>query len=568
MAQSIAMNVAVDRPLVLLGALVLAAFAAVAVWLERRRRQRRLERLGAPSLLLRLIPEAVLNARIGRRATWLAIAGALAGVALAGPRWGRARGTAETQGIDIVFAVDASLSMRATDEMPDRLERAKYEARRIRALSRGDRVGLIAFAGRSYILTPLTSDDGALALFLDNIDPSIVGQPGSSLASAIRQGVDLLGPASSGDRALVVFTDGEAFDERADILSAARKARDAGVALVAVGFGTDDGSTIPVRVGENAIAPKRDADGHIVTSRYGRQLMTEMAGAAGGIVIHPEATDKASRVRAALAELRTERRRVQARQAIPLRYQWFLAPALVLLLWDIYAARRIPRRKVGASPQALTSSAATIALVAGAACLLAPRASAQQARFLREAQQHAIEQRPLLAARAWRRAIEVGDRHPQTLFNLGTAYLLADSLDSAIEVLERAATMPVGALHHDALFNLGLAYLRRGLATRGDAAATSLRGAMRAYRSVLLAAPDDADARWNYELAVRRLQEASSSPSGGGGGRGNAGNGEQPTSLAQEQAAQILDAAAREERASQERTQRPARTTATRGPDW
>src|SRR5205085_2249643 len=144
----------------------------------------RLARLGPTSTLERLVPSEIVHARMGRRPVWLGLAAVLAGISFAGPRWGTPSGEAETEGIDVVYAVDASLSMLAQDESPNRLERAKHEARRLRALSRGDRVALIAFAGRSYILTPLTSDDGALALFLDNLDPSIVGQPGSSIAAA------------------------------------------------------------------------------------------------------------------------------------------------------------------------------------------------------------------------------------------------------------------------------------------------------------------------------------------------------------------------------------------------
>ena len=87
-------------------------------------------------------------------------------------------------GIDVVLAMDASLSMQATDERPSRLERMKQEVRRFRALAPGNRVALLAFAGRSYILSPLTTDDGAIELFLDNLDPTVVGQPGSAMAAA------------------------------------------------------------------------------------------------------------------------------------------------------------------------------------------------------------------------------------------------------------------------------------------------------------------------------------------------------------------------------------------------
>lgn len=530
----------------------LAFMAAGAVWLEIKRRRTRLGRLGPAATLERLVPPGMVRQRLGRRPAWLGAAALLAGFAYAGPRWGDPIGETETEGIDVVIAIDASLSMTATDESPSRLERAKQEARRLRALSRGDRVGLIAFAGRSYILTPLTADDGAIALFLDNLDPSIVGQPGSSMASALRQGVDLLGPAAGGDRALVMFTDGETWDERPEVIAVAKRARDAGIALVFVGFGTEEGSHIPVRAANDAIVPKRDADGGIITTRYDPNMLRAAAAAGEGTLVDAYTTDKASRVRSALNGLRVERRRVTAQRSIPLRYHWFLAPALLLLFWDAYVAGR--RARVAALSVLLT--------------LFAPAAAgAQTARVLHDAQQQYAAQRPLVAARLWRRALENGDRQAQTLYNLGTAYLSADSLNSAIEVLERAATMPVKSLRSDALFNLGLAYLRRGLTTRGDAAATSYRGALRAYRSVLIEHPDDADARWNYELAMKKLESTQSSQSSSGGS--NQPRDAQPNpQLAQNQAAQLLDAAARDERDVQGRRQRAQTANAARGRDW
>ena len=86
--------------------------------------------------------------------------------------------------IALALSLDLSLSMMAEDERPSRLERMKQEVRRLRASSPGDRFALIGFAGRSYILAPLTADGGAIDLFLDNLSPSIVGQAGSALAPA------------------------------------------------------------------------------------------------------------------------------------------------------------------------------------------------------------------------------------------------------------------------------------------------------------------------------------------------------------------------------------------------
>src|SRR5204863_3514079 len=177
-----------------------------------------------------------------------ALATLLLGVAIAGPRWGVEQNIVKQQGVDVVLALDASLSMLATDEKPSRLQAMKQEIDRLRDLSPGDRFALLAFAGRSYILTPMTIDNSALDLFLQNLDPSIVGQGGSSLSSALRQATTLLSlDSTQSDRAIVLMSDGEGFEDSTEVLSEAKRAADAGISVITVGFGTTAGSTIPVR---------------------------------------------------------------------------------------------------------------------------------------------------------------------------------------------------------------------------------------------------------------------------------------------------------------------------------
>lgn len=180
-----------DWPWMLPVALLLGALATSLVVVAVRRKRGRLARLAEAPLLARLAPASAV-APAHWRAARLGVATLLAGVAFAGPRWGTEPAIVSGEGIDVVLALDASLSMLATDDRPNRLERMKQEVRRYRDLARSDRIAMLAFAGRSYILTPLTVDDGALELFLDNLDPSIVGQAGSSLSRTITQGTDLL----------------------------------------------------------------------------------------------------------------------------------------------------------------------------------------------------------------------------------------------------------------------------------------------------------------------------------------------------------------------------------------
>lgn len=544
-----------DLPWALLAVLVLP----LAVWaLQRVRARQRRERLGRfaePGALTRLVH--LHGSSPAARTVRLVTVTVLAGIALAGPRWGVARGPSTGRGIDMAIALDASLSMTATDERPSRLERMKQEVRRLRAMSRADRVALLVFAGRSYILTPLTTDDGAIELFLDNLDPTVVGQGGSSIARAIRQGSELLlASDGSADRALVLMTDGEAFEPADDVVAAAREAGSKGISLVAVGFGTQRGSTIPVREG-NAIREKRDVDGNIIVTKYDPVLLKRLADAAGGTFIAADASDKATRVRGALRALRTARRTVDSREDHVSRFLWALVPALLILLYDTWAlTRRVARvNRLGAS--ASVHALLLVVVAAAAGCARPP----DPARLFADGNIKA-------AIAGYRDMIAEGDTTAMTRYNLGTALLRADSLPEAVELLEAVRRSTDGELRMRARYNAGLAQLLVGRLSDNPDAGTALGAARAAYRALLMDRASDGDAKWNYELALRPPPPTSG---GGGGGGGNDGKDQQEAppqgSLDQRQAEALLNSAAREERDVQGRKQKKGRVPPA-GKDW
>ena len=550
----------VELPWLLVLAAVLPVLFVFLLHRSRRHRAARLARLGSLDVVRRLVPATALEGS-GWRGTRLALATVCAGLALAGPRWGYERLSVTSSGVDVVLAVDASLSMLATDEKPSRLERVKQEIRRLRALSPGDRVGLLAFAGRSYVLTPITVDGGALDLFLDNLDPSVVGVSGSSIASTITQGANLLSLTKSGaDRALVVLSDGEGFEPREELVAAAQRARELQVSVVTVGFGTPQGSTIPVKDGDRLVE-KKDESGQVVVTRYHPELLQAAAEAAGGTFIPAEATDKAARIRSALSRLRTSTRSTQTGSNLTPRFQWFLLPA-VLLLWldTVLGGRRGRRRRHAASAE--TSLA--VLVLAGGMMGCAPPREASDAYAAYQAKQYAR------AAQGFGQVVARGDRSPAALYNHGTALLAADSARLAAEVLEKAAEKTDAETRYRARWNAGLSHLTLGLAAKGDSGDASLKRAIDFYKLVLVQRPADGDAKWNFELALRKQK------SGGGGGGASSGapapSEQQPRpqpTLAQRQAEQILGSAEREEREVQgkrQKTNRPEPPPG--GKDW
>ena len=551
-------------------ALLAIAFPLFVWWLRRQRavqRERRLARYAEAAALVRLVP---LREDGERRRTWrLVLAAALIGLAMAGPRWGLARGPVSSRGIDMAIALDASLSMMAPDEKPNRLERMKQEVRRLRAMSQADRVALIAFAGRSYILTPLTSDDGALELFLENLDPSVVGQAGSSIAKAMRQGTELLlASDGSADRALVVMTDGESFDPVEDVETAAREAGAKGISVVTVGFGTAQGSTIPVRDG-SSVKAKTDDDGNVVVTRYTPELLEKAATAANGTFIAADASDKATRIRGALRSLRTARRAIDTREDHVPRFLWLLVPALLLLAYDTWRlvapTARTRSDVLARSAVAPSSSVATLLLMLVPMVFVACANEPDPAALFKEG-------RIAEAIAAYRSLIAQGDTSARTVYNLGTAVLGADSLPEAQALLDAVRKNSEGDVRARARFNAGLAALEQGRMPENQEADQQLAAARAAYRAYLMERPGYADAKWNYELALRK-QPPQSGGGGGGGGGGNAQNNDQqpqPQSqggLDQRQADALLNSAAREEKDVQGRKQRQGRVPPG-GKDW
>ncbi len=555
-----------DYPWLLLSAVV---FPFVVLLFRRsryRNRINRLSRFAELSALRRLVGEP--NG-VGRsRTALLMLVVALCGLALAGPRWGVASGPTTARGIDMAIAIDASLSMLATDERPSRLERVKQEVRRLRAMSRADRVALIAFAGRSYILTPLTSDDGALELFLDNLDPSVVGQGGSSMSRTIRQGMELLLASSSGaDKALVIMSDGEAFDTKEEIEAAAEEAGRRGVSIVAVGFGTTEGSTLPSS--SRSTREKRDENGDIVVSKYNPDLLKAAATVANGTFIGAEESDKASRVRAALRSLRAARRDIEVRDDSIARFLWLLVPALALLIYD--TARGERRRSktlssIGELAGVAASKGSVKAVMTSSVCLfalLSCRSEADPATLFNEGDVNG-------ALLALQKRVAGGDSSSVVLYNLGSALMGADSLTAAAQLLENVRRNADGEVRMRARFNSGLALLKLG---RVPAQGTDdlMAAARAAYRDLLQERPYDFDAKWNYELALRNPPQ---SGGGGGGDDENEDNDQQEpddepqsTTLDQKQAEALLNSAAREERDVQGRKQNKGRVPP-QGKDW
>jgi Ca-activated chloride channel family protein len=494
----------------------------------------------------------------------LGVAAALAAVALAGPRWGEERIVTETRGLNLVLAVDISRSMLAEDAAPSRLARALREARRLVQDLDGDRLGLTAFAGTSYILAPLSVDGSALTLYLDALDPDVASEGGTELAPVIAQGVDLLRSSPEiADRVLVLFTDGEAHDSLEKTLEEARRLVALGIHLIIVAEGGRAPAKIPRRDDKGAlIGWQQDAAGNPVETARRDDILGAIADAAQGTIVAAELPDQAGAVRdlvasykrATATESRTQRGRPRA---------W------IPLLLGVVAlvAQTLSRR-----------TAALIVLT----LLVAAPAPAQRPRSAAEKAWDAGEVRR--AAEAYLAELKARPDDETAWYNTGTAAMAAGDPALARASLARAAASLDPDLRFRALYNLGLVAL---LEARADTAnrETHLADAERAYREALLLRPRHVRAKWNLELVNRMREQGGGGgqpnppppASGGGGGAGGAGQQNQPEGqgndpgggLSQAQADQVLRSIGQEElRTRRDRTGRTRRATAAGVKDW
>ena len=443
--------------------------------------------------------------------TALSLSAFLGVVALAGPRWGEENVVAESRGLSLAIAVDISRSMLAEDANPNRLGRATREARRLVQDLNGDHLGLVVFAGSSYILSPLSVDGSALGLYLDALDPDVASQGGTGLAAALQQGGELLGAGSEqADRVLVVFTDGEAHDTLPGVVAQAEHLRAVGVHLILVAEGGRTATRIPVRDQHGALQGwQRDEAGQVIQTSRRDDILGAVADAAQGTIVAAELPDQAGAVRdlvaaykrARASETRTERGRPRA---------WVPLLFAVMVLVAQAASRR---------------TAALIAL----AMLCAWPAAAQDSTRPRSQAERAWDRGDLVHARAAYLAELARRRQDDSAwYNAGTAALVGGDVETAQPALARAAASLDPDIRFRALYNLGLLALKVAVADSINRDAR-LSEAERAYREALLLNPAHRPAKWNLELAVRRRGGGSSktnAPSGGGGGGGAPPSGE------------------------------------------
>ena len=238
---------------------------------------------------------------------------------------------------NVLIALDLSRSMRVQDVKPDRLSRAKIAIYELLDAIPNERVGIIGFAGSAYVYAPLTVDHAAVRQTVEQIDENWATLGGSNLKDAVELAIDTLKKTGQKQNALVIFSDGEKHDESLDDI--ASEAKLAGVNILAIGIGTENGDYVP-----NADFPGNrmiDENGQPVISRLQPEVLRNLAEATNGkYAAAGSGDDIASLVKNSIKELDAFEMEGSQREVTIEYYQWFLLPAIVFLFASIIIGTR------------------------------------------------------------------------------------------------------------------------------------------------------------------------------------------------------------------------------------
>jgi Ca-activated chloride channel family protein len=468
------------------GLLLLPVFAALYVWSHLRGRAL-ISKVVAPRLRDQLAGSVSVVRRVIRGILIVLTLG-LVMVALAQPRYGFTQQEVKQRGRDIIVAVDTSKSMLATDIAPNRLARAKLLTQDLIRLLKGDRVGLIAFAGSSFLQAPLTLDYSAVVNALDELDTNVIPKGGTNIASAIATAEEAFGKAEGQTRALVILTDGEELD--ADGIAAAKKAAEHGIRIFTVGIGSSEGSLIPFRSDDGRQDFVRDVSGKPVQTRLDENRLTEIAKTTGGffVPIGPDAARDIFQKGIEPMDL-AETGLFSARQPLE-RYQWPLGFAVgFLIFWLLLGERKRvrPLRKVAAL--------AALALSPGLQAASTGQQDYQSGNFDK-------------ARKVFEQQLKASPDSREVQFNAGaSAYKLGD-FEQAISHFTSALLSEKSKLREDAAYNLANSLVRRGEAASDKTAKKAdWKNAIEQYTEALNLDSKNKQAQENRDIVKKLLEE-------------------------------------------------------------
>ena len=423
-------------------------------------------------------------------------------LALARPKGGYELQKTETRSLDILVAVDTSRSMLATDQSPNRLERAKLAVLDLMRLAKRDRLGLIAFSGTAFLQCPLTIDRNAFIQNVNSLSTDIIPQGGTAISEAITEALRTFKKEEDNHKVLVLMTDGE--DHEAGVTEAAEKANNIGMKIFTIGLGSPEGELIQLPNPQTGrLEFLKDESGNVVKSRLNETLLRKLSTDTGAFYLPLQGADTMERLyEAGLAGLTPNRVENQMTKRYIERYQWLLGLAVFLLLGEMLLGEG--RRP---SPKSSPAALAVLGLLLAAPAALATPADARRA----------MEQDDFgRALRLYEKLLVESPEDARLHYNAGAAAYGAGDFEKARNHFNSTLASPEAPLplQQRAFYNLGNAMFRLGETTENpDDKAKRWIDALKKYEGAfelsqqLEKTPDDEDAQFNTDIVKKRLEQ-------------------------------------------------------------
>ena len=470
----------------------LVPILALIFFLGEKTRKKRLA-LYSKLRLVELLTHTRSKRRAWLKAIMLCLATGLIVLSLARPRWGFQWQEKPTGGIDIMVVLDLSRSMLATDVKPNRLEHAKREILDLLSMLKGDRLGLVAFAGVAYVQCPLTVDYRLAQLFVQQLSTDLIPVQGTSIARALRLATKSLAEASKSDaqgKAIILITDGE--DQEGEALEAAKEAMDKGVKIYSVGIGRSEGAPIALAKGGFL----KDRSGQVVISKLDEKTLESLAEMTGGRYVRGQAGDydleqiyqQGIHKDLTVGEYGKKRQRMWFE-----RFQWFLLLAFILLFLEAILGESRRKKLRGSKAQKAYQLMGMLFLIIFSAF----STRSLPANSLSEAKNAYQEKNYKKATEEFQKKEIEETENLKHAYNRAVSQFKDMQFDKAIEGFTKSAQSKDKELATQSLHNLGNSLVAKG----------KLEEALGVYKKVMELKKDDKKAKENSEWVKKYIEK-------------------------------------------------------------
>ncbi len=403
----------------LLGLVVLVAV----FYFWKNQRNKKINLLGDAFLVEKLIPSLTFL-KSGWRFLLLLLALFFGIIALANLQEPEKNSTLKRAGIDVVIALDLSKSMYAEDVAPSRLEKAKLLTSKLIEKLHNNRIGLVFFAGKSYVSVPLTSDMAALKMNLDIASPELIPTQGTVIGEAIEMASQVFNEKETQYKSIILISDGEDHDEKA--ASAINKAIEKGIKINTIGVGSSEGTKIPLPNSNQQYVI--DQEGNVVISKLNEAELIKIAEQGNGIYESLQNIENVSN--AIFTEINgMKQKQLGGDQYMNYKsyFQYFLLLSLLFILIEFFIRLQISKKKISVLMMMLFFNYNSFAQKKNTELYIGNK--------------NYKEQKFSEAENAYAKIITKNPKNRAAQFNLGNAQYQNKQYDKALKNYEKVATV-------------------------------------------------------------------------------------------------------------------------------